>query len=246
MPSRTLLLQSYPAEIAKVMKDLKDMELLKYNSKEQIEDSLVNLMERYTFPLVFEDDFAIICDVGRVDKNVYLSAKGNHLRLDAFDMSLTLEKENPAQDSAFFTEELRNYFVKNYPENYVQCFESDHKNTIIMTKIINDTNNQFTASISFRFECHQNSFNSICEFKSRNFEECNISASNFSNFSCEISEKMTILSAIEKSIKNFRLNLNNFYSEIYEQNFKHFRRALPITKAKIDWQNFTPFLMQKE
>ena len=80
------------------------------------------------------------------------------------------------------------------------------------------------------------------------FEQGNVQLSTTFNptISLSSSSPEAILKAIRKAEEEYQLELNETYREMGEKTYKSLRRALPITRQKMDWAKVANYKLGKD
>ncbi|KAG6877130.1 hypothetical protein C0993_010082 [Termitomyces sp. T159_Od127] len=174
----------------------------------------------------------------------------NHLSLEASDV----QKVEPNPDSEPFRKALEtavlSYLKSHYLEGVASVFAlPDTPNQFIIQIVANKYNAANFCSGRWRSEyvvdLNENKVTGKVQVNVHYYEQGNVQLATTHDVSLTLPPAVVtstpsasaskILALIEDEESNYQTSLNETYQEMGEKTFKGLRRALPLTRQKIDW-----------
>ncbi|KAJ7600977.1 F-actin-capping protein subunit alpha [Mycena floridula] len=264
------LLQSPPGEINDVLNDVRNI----ISDDDSLTPACLPVLKEYnvaqfiTVDVPGTDHQSIISEAARVspDEERFLDPRSqtsfifNHITLEASDP----QKVEASEDSETFRSALEKaaltYLSSHFHDGVASIFAKSDPNQFVIQFVANKYNPSNYWSGRWRSEYLVNLNDNTVQGKIlvtvHYYEQGNVQLS--SNHSVSItlpSGAVTstpatgasrILALIEAEEGNYQTSLNDTYHEMGEKTFKGLRRALPLTRQKLDWDKVLGYKLGAE
>ncbi|KAG1057777.1 hypothetical protein G6F43_000420 [Rhizopus delemar] len=260
----SFLLSSPPGEVNDVFNDVRTL----VNNDEALQDGIVQTLEQYNTeqhitvcPPEFEYE-VIICKHGKVGEDRYLDPRSkktfkfDHVRLTASDLEdYTSEIPLDSLREAVQTEALK-YVDDHYP-NGVCTVHVTENNEIAIAIVDNKYNpNNFWNGrwlASWIYDTQSGNLKGAAKVNVHYYEDGNVQLNADKNFEAQVTKvdnEVQLAESLLKQIASFdrgyQNTMNESYNELAENTFKGLRRALPMTRNKMDWNKIMNYKIGNE
>lgn len=176
------------------------------------------------------------------DPRTHKSYLANHENLTAYDPRPCSSKQEDSQLKELL-EGVKKYVEEHYPKGFGTVLPSSSSGAyeIILVSSKYNPGNFCNARwcSQWTWNTSTSQLSGIIKGTVHFFEEGNVQLSLNHNSETESDTKLTpasVFKAIEKSESQYQTDINRFYSELDQTGFRNLRRALPVTKTKMDWE----------
>ncbi|KAI5119207.1 hypothetical protein M0805_004462 [Coniferiporia weirii] len=269
------LLQSPPGEINDVLNDVRDIisddEALQAGVLPSLQE--YNLEQFITADVPGCDHQVIVSEAGRVataegDQQRFLDPRSkttfvfDHLRLEASDPQPYEVDERSESLRSALEAATTDYLSNHFPDGVTTVLSTpDSTKKYIIQIVANKYNPQNYWSgrwrSEYKIDLDSNKVEGKILVNVHYYEQGNVqlSTSHDSSFALpptitastapkQASEK--ILALVEKAEASYQMALNDAYQEMGEKTFKGLRRALPLTRQKLDWDKVLGYKLGAE
>ncbi|KAF8322453.1 F-actin capping protein, alpha subunit [Clavulina sp. PMI_390] len=266
----SFLLQSPPGEINDVLNDVRAI----VPDDDALQEGLAHALEEYnvtqfiTVPVPEQSHQVIISKAGQVsgEEGRYLDPRSHttflldHIRLETSDpQPHEADEASEASRAALETATLA-YIADHYAQGVASVFatpDSPHKFTVqIVANKYNPSNfwsgrwrseyivDLENGEVAGKVQIHVHYYeNGNVQLSASHTPIINFPP-NSSLPPATLASKL--LANIEEQETNYQAQLNEAYHDLGEKTFKGLRRALPLTKQKIDWERVTGYKLGAE
>jgi len=262
--STNFLLDSPPGEVSFVYDDIRVL----MADDENFTKGIMNALEQYnteqyiTVTLPDQEMPVIVSKYGQIENDKFFDPKSKKIfKLDHLNQTVT-EVESHEFDEA--AEPLRleietaatNYVKDHYPNGVLTVYSKD--NTVVITLVDNKYNSanywngrwQSTWIIS----PESNELKGTVKVNVHYYEDGNVqlnATKDFELFTSTNSDDLNTkaeayIKLICKAENEYQTSLNESYVELSENTFKGLRRALPLTRHKLDWDKILNYKIGQE
>ncbi|KAF7308693.1 Capping protein [Mycena chlorophos] len=270
----TFLLQSPPGEINDVLNDVRniisDDDSLHAGVLPALKE--YNLTQFMTADVPNADHQSIVSDAARVDstdeaqerfvdprsKTTFLF---DHLTLEASDP----QPYEPEAESETFRAALEksalSYLHAHFHDGVASIFSAKESSKFFTIQVVANKYNPANYwsgrwRSEYRVDLNDNTLRGKILVNVHYYEQGNVQLSTTHDVSLSLPAAITtaappqaatkILALIEDEEGRYQMSLNDTYQEMGEKTFKSLRRALPLTRQKIDWDRVTGYKLGAE
>ncbi|CAO3647264.1 unnamed protein product [Cunninghamella echinulata] len=207
-------------------------------------------------------DYPIIISTYNKIEDRYLDPRSNktftfdHMRLTADNVE-AYEKEDTTLDSlrSSIDESFGDYVKDHYPEGVSSVFVNEKQIIIAIVDNKYNPNNYWNGRwlATWIYDTQSNQLKGNTKVNVHYYEDGNVQLSANKDFESTVTKNDDVskLSAnIVKEIatleKKYQTAMNNSYSDLSEDTFKGLRRALPLTRNKLDWNKILNYKIGNE
>ncbi|KAF7727837.1 F-actin-capping protein [Apophysomyces ossiformis] len=258
------LLFSPPGEVNDVFNDVRTL----VDNDEALQDGILNALEQYNTqqhitvqPPDLEYE-VIVSQYGKVDQDRFLdprshkSFKFDHMRLTASDLEdheieQSIEELRVAVDT-----EVQAYVADHYPNGVCTVYGVNSEEIAIC--IVDNKYNPHNYwngrwLSSWTYSTQTGALKGTAKVNVHYYEEGNVQLSSEKGYEATVAsdkEVQQTAAAILKELaafdKRYHNAINNSYNELSENTFKGLRRALPLTRHKLDWNKILNYKIGSE
>lgn len=257
------LLSSPPGEVNDVFNDVRTL----VNNDEGLQDGILQALEQYnteqhiTVTLPATDYEVIISKDGKVGEDRYLDPKSkqtfkfDHMRLTASDLEEYTEEKALESLRAAVEKESELYVNDHYPSGVCTVHCTDSEITIAVVDNKYNPNNFWNGKwrASWKYDTQSNELKGTTKVNVHYYEDGNVQLNADKSFESQISkndDNQQLAKALVKEIANFDKKyhsaMNESYGDLAENTFKGLRRALPMTRNKMDWNKILNYKIGSE
>ncbi|KAI9313090.1 F-actin-capping protein subunit alpha [Dichotomocladium elegans] len=261
----SFLLASPPGEVNDVFNDVRTL----VANDEALQDGILQTLEEYnteqhvTVTLPGLDYEVIVSSHGKVGEDRYLDPRSkqtfkfDHMRLTASDFEDYEIQNESAEElrSAIETEALK-YVEDHYPEGVCTVF-APSSTTIAIAIVDNKYNpgNYWNGRwrAIWTYDTQAGDLKGVTKINVHYYEDGNVQLNADRDFASKIPKNgdaakvaKNIVNSIAGFDKGYHTALNDSYSELAENTFKGLRRALPLTRNKLDWNKILNYKIGNE
>ncbi|KAI8391066.1 F-actin-capping protein subunit alpha [Radiomyces spectabilis] len=261
----SFVLASPPGEVNDVFNDVR----LLVDNDSALEDGILQALEQYhidqfaTVTLPDSESLVIVSKYGKVGENRYLDPQSKQtfkldsLRLAASDVE-PHDGDQPAEElrSAIQTEALA-YVEDHFPNGAcaVYAIDSTHIVIVIVDNKYNPHNywnGRWRAT--WELDTESGELKGTTKVQVHYYEDGNVQLNSDKectlNVSCSTENAKeyatSMLKEIAKFDKTHQSAMNESYDDLAENTFKGLRRALPLTRNKLDWNKILNYKIGNE
>ncbi|EGG09139.1 uncharacterized protein MELLADRAFT_34510 [Melampsora larici-populina 98AG31] len=253
------ILQSPPGEVNDVFNDVRPI----VGDDAELENGLLPALSQYNTEQLTLVELpnakipAMICEAAKLNEgieNLYMDPNSSqtfifdHLRLTVKDVKAYTPKKDTIEETRFEISNQAEKYVKEHYQggvwkvsNEVEDEEKKFQLYIVGNKY--NPGNYWTGRWRSIYEIDLTSgtVKGQIQVNVHYYEQGNVSlSSSFLTNSCSGSGSVTasqVIKSISQAETAYQKSVNLAYMELGDDTFKQLRRALPVTKQKIDWNN---------
>ncbi|GAA5815549.1 hypothetical protein MFLAVUS_009061 [Mucor flavus] len=257
------LLSSPPGEVNDVFNDVRAL----VNNDDGLQDGILQALEQYnteqhiTVTPPGLDHEVIVTKHGKIGEDRYLDPRSkqtfkfDHMRLTASDLEeYTEEQALDSLRTAVETECVK-YVEDHFPNGVctVHCTETDITIAIVDNKYNpnNFWNGRWLAA--WIYDTQSTDLKGTTKVSVHYYEDGNVQLNAEKNFETKVAkndDEQQLAKLLVKEIagfdKKYHTSMNESYSELAESTFKGLRRALPMTRNKMDWNKILNYKIGNE
>ncbi|KAJ2162295.1 F-actin-capping protein subunit alpha [Coemansia sp. RSA 552] len=264
----SLLLHSPPGEVDDVFNDIRgivgDDDALQEHIGAVLAES--NMQEFLVVQVPSKEESRVLLtpynrvgDSSRfVDPNTHTSFEFDHLHRTAAEPQeheASTEEQANEELRAAIQQELNSYVDAHYAEGTACVFW--HEGTVVSCIVSNRFSPENFWNGSWRavwsFDPASGQLNGSAKVKVHYFEDGNVQLDTQSDFAADISSQASPKETATKVAKlvreyeaDFQQSIADGYRQLSEKTFKGLRRALPVTRNKIDWEKIANYRLGGE
>ncbi|KAJ2781465.1 F-actin-capping protein subunit alpha [Coemansia interrupta] len=246
-----LLLHSPPGEVDDVFNDIRGIVNDDEALQEKIEPVLAesNMQQFLVVEVPDKEGSKVLLtpynqvDGGRFhDPNTNTVFAFDHLRRVAYDPEETAESGEHTELRARLQRSLEQYVEAHFAEGFVSVFE--HEGSVVSCLVSNKYSPANFWNGSWRavwsYDVAKGQLNGSVKVRVHYFEDGNVQLDTQSDFTSDVGEN-EVAEAIKKFEAEFQQGVNDGFRQLSERTFKGLRRALPVTRNRIDWEKIANY-----
>ncbi|CAG8490794.1 11508_t:CDS:2 [Ambispora gerdemannii] len=249
------LLDSPPGEITDVITDLQTL----MSDDAAFEEGILSTLEEYnteqyiTVKLPEQKHEVIISKYGQLESDLFIDPKSrqifrfNHLRPEATLVEALEPDEETEPLRAALETAVEGYVIDHYPKGVSAVYSKDQKLTIVI--VDNKYNSDNFWQVIDSGEIKGNVKANVHYYEDGNVQlNCNkdFELTTNTNFDKHASAAAAYLKQIGKAENEFQASLIEAYADLSDNTFKSLRRALPLTRNKLDWDKISNYNIGQE
>eukprot|EP01114_Cavostelium_apophysatum_P005036 TRINITY_DN155_c0_g1_i1.p1 TRINITY_DN155_c0_g1~~TRINITY_DN155_c0_g1_i1.p1 ORF type:complete len:279 (-),score=78.59 TRINITY_DN155_c0_g1_i1:53-889(-) len=262
--ANNFLLNSPPGEFMEVVTDVRAL----LPNESMINESAPRTFREYNTEQMLQVDSpgnshkVLITKYGEVADGEYLDPKGkqvitfDHIKQEVTgkrpisgELDASLEPLRAAFEKAIFE-----YVEQHYPHGTATVYGKDGKIIVAVSSSRFNPNNYWNGRWRTVWTYHNGELNGHFKITVHYYEDGNVQLNTDTNQKTSITETSggpdavatAAVKAITKTEQTFQQALDQSYNIMGETTFKALRRALPITKTKVDWFKIKNFKITGE
>jgi len=248
------LLNAPPGEFNDVFNDIRVL----INNDSLLQRGVANAFQEYNTEQFTPVDVpntnhkVVICKAGQVDSSHYIDPRSNQTFI--FDhMRQVASEPQPSgmpNDStrAALEEAFLNYLADHYATGVVSVFKSDNTYTVALVGNKYNPRNYWNGRWRSMYTISGNSVKGLLRTQVHYYEDGNVQLQSEKSieFNAPASNPAEIIKQVKKAESDYQTALNESYAQLSDTTFKALRRALPITRNKLDWNKILTYKIGNE
>lgn len=250
------LLESPPGEFNDVLNDVR----LLVNNDQALQEGVLPAVEKYnreqymTVKSPGHEHEIIISEFNHIDGKRYLDPKSkeivtvDHMRLTASDPEPFTNEPSNEETRAAIEIAVKAYVSDHYPHGVYGVYSKDNTVTICVVDNKYNPNNFWNGRWRSTWSVSGSNLKGDVKVNVHYYEDGNVQLNTSNTFSTSIATNSDvklfakeIIKQIEKLEGEFQTGLNSTYAQLSDNAFKSLRRALPVTKTKVDWNKIANY-----
>ncbi|KNE64427.1 hypothetical protein AMAG_09449 [Allomyces macrogynus ATCC 38327] len=254
----SLLVQAPPGELADVLNDVRVL----FDNDEELQEALTPALAKYNkdqhtlVAVPWTDAKVILCDAAEIDEGRFIDPIGKKaFAIDHVDLSVSAEDDLPEDDHEADREALQTglnaYLKSHYPNGTGAVYARDDGFHIVLVDSKYNPDNFWTGRwrSAWTWNADEGHLTGVVRILVHYYEDGNVQLATEQPFDVTLpadTDAAGVVKAIRKAEGHYHEALNAKYAEMNESAFRLLRRALPLTKAKVDWNKIAKYKIGSE
>ncbi|KAJ8660416.1 hypothetical protein O0I10_003874 [Lichtheimia ornata] len=258
------LLASPPGEVNDVFNDVRTL----VANDDALQDGILEALEQYNTEQLITvippglDYEVIVSSHGKVGEDRYLDPRSkqtfkfDHMRLIASELESHDIDESLEELRSTIETEVAAYVKDHYPEGVCTVYATD-EHRIVIAIVDNKYNpgNYWNGRwrAVWTFDTQSGELKSVTKINVHYYEDGNVQLNAEKEHETKVSiseDHDKVAKALAKEMatldKKYHQSLNDSYGDLAENTFKGLRRALPLTRNKLDWNKILNYKIGNE
>ncbi|KAL9538708.1 hypothetical protein MBANPS3_010730 [Mucor bainieri] len=257
------LLSSPPGEVNDVFNDVRTL----VDNDEGLQDGILQALEQYnteqhiTVTPPGLDHDVIVSKYGKIGQDRYLDPRSkqtfkfDHMRLTASDVEEYTTESQLEPLRAAVEKECLAYVNDHFPNGVCTVHSTDNEITIAIVDNKYNPNNFWNGRwlASWIYDTQSNEVKGATKVNVHYYEDGNVQLNAEKNVNATVSKTedneqlaKSIIKEISTFDRQYHSSMNESYNDLAENTFKGLRRALPMTRNKMDWNKILNYKIGNE
>lgn len=194
----------------------------------------------------------IISKHGQISATEYVDPRSNqkftfdHMRQLAQDPQPAGAPSNDLRDS--MDKAFQAYLENHYPTGVVTVYADGNKITVCIVANKYNPNNYWNGRWRSLWTIDGTSVKGVLRAQVHYYEDGNVQLNSEKSVEFTASGDITasVIDQVKKAEKEYQIAINESYGQLSDTTFKALRRALPITRNKLDWNKILSYKIGSE
>lgn len=248
------LLNAPPGEFNDVFNDIRVL----INNDTLLQRGVANAFQEYNTEQFTPVDMpgqsykVIVSKFGQVDGSHYLDPRSNqifsfdHMRQVASDPQ---PANNPSDSTRNALEQaFIEYIGEHYPNGAISVYGSGGSYTVVLVDNKYNPRNYWNGRWRSQYTISGNSVKGLLRAQVHYYEDGNVQLQTEKTveLTAPASNAAEVIKQVKKAEAEYQTAINESYAQLSDTTFKALRRALPITRNKLDWNKILSYKIGNE